>query len=141
MAGQEYQGQGFSGRPMGVGPQPALAPKAETAERPQPSPPVMYCPSCNLQVQWLPNGQLWCSRCNAAVVVEDRTKQAGGAAGRNIMGVIVGIALILGGLWVAGVFDTALAPYGLNFGTCVEMYADGAIYCGDDIPAGFYNFD
>ncbi len=139
MAEREYQGQGFSGRPMGGGPQPEPAPKAQPAERQQPSPPVMYCPSCKTQAQWLPNGQLWCLRCKAAIGTVAERERAGG--GFTLLGVIVGIVLILGGLWVAGVFDTALAPYGLNFGTCVEMYADGAIYCGDDIPAGFYNFD
>ena len=37
---------------------------------------------------------------------------------------IIGGLMILGGLWFAGVFDEALAQYGLNAQACIE-YASG----------------
>lgn len=37
---------------------------------------------------------------------------------------IIGAILILGGLWVAGVFDERLAELGLNAHACIE-YASG----------------
>ena len=158
MTGQEYHGQGFSGRPMGVGPQPALAPKAETAERPQPSPPVMYCHSCQRQAEWLPNGQLWCSRCKASVVVgasnlvaerlqgfaigflfsiigvvgvalfSDPAKQ-----GNRLVGAIGGMVFWVGLLWFLGAFDPWLAQYGLNARDCYPLY-DGITCTGPWSP-------
>jgi hypothetical protein len=54
-----------------------MQPAQSQAGASQGTPPAFYCPSCNSQAQWLPNGQLWCSRCSAAVVVGGDTVGAG----------------------------------------------------------------
>lgn len=82
----------------------------------QAAPPEMHCLSCNSQAQWLPNGQLWCPACQTALEIEDRTKQAGVAAG----GVILGIALLL---FALGAFDPILAQYfGFSLHDCMGYY-------------------
>ncbi len=78
-----YHGAGFSGKRLGKPPPTQqLEPQTSAGRQagaPQAAPPVMYCHSCQGQAEWLPNGQLWCSRCQTALEVEDRTKQAGAA--------------------------------------------------------------
>ena len=115
-----YHGVGFSGKRLGK-PPPAQQLETQTsagrqAGAPQAAPPVMYCYSCQGQAEWLPNGQLWCSRCQTAIEVEDRTKQAGAAVG----GVILGIAMLL---FALGAFDPILAQYfGFSLHDCMGYY-------------------
>ncbi len=100
------------------------------------APPTMQCLSCNTQAQWLPNGQLWCPRCQMTLEVQS------GMTADTLPVRIIGAALIIGAVilgaaWVNGKFDTALAPYGLNAKTCYQTLADGEWHCGDDIADTF----
>jgi hypothetical protein len=61
------------------------------------------------------------------------------------VGLVLVVVGILGFLYFSGKFDKGLAPYGLNFGTCAQMYNSGPTWeageyvCGDDLPAGNYD--
>lgn len=157
-----YHGAGFSGKRLGKPPPPQqLEPQTSAGRQAgasQAAPPVMYCPSCNLQVQWLPNGQLWCSRCNAAIVVGGGNPIAErlqgfaigfffsiigviGVAflshpskqGNRVMGAMGGMVFWLGMMWVRGAFDPWLAQYGLNAYACFQVY-DGVTCIGPWSP-------
>ena len=104
----------------------------------------MHCLSCNAEAQWLPNGQLWCPRCQTPLEVEASHGNSNDVAVR-LVGLVLVVVGILGFLYFSGKFDKGLAPYGLNFGTCAQMYNSGPTWeageyvCGDDLPAGNYD--
>jgi len=98
---------------------------------------MMHCLSCNTQAQWLPNGQLWCPRCQTVLEVRSRATTNNELGVRILGATLVVAAIILGLAWLSGSFDTELAPYGLNAKTCYQTLADGEWHCGDDIPATF----
>lgn len=113
---ETYQGQGFTGRRLGESAQqrvvePSLtstpqssAPASHQGGATQPAPPTMHCLSCNTQAQWLPNGQLWCPRCQATLQVQDRTQQVGALAG-GIVALIAVLGIALGIWYLASSFN------------------------------------
>ena len=127
---------------MTVRPHVESAPEAQEIED-QATPLALCCPSCNSQAQRLPNGQLWCSPCNAAVVVDGGNPTAerlqGFAIGlvlsivgviavavlseppkqgNRLLGAVMGMGVWLALIWVMGAFDPWLAQYGLNANNC-----------------------
>jgi predicted nucleic acid-binding Zn ribbon protein len=138
---ETYHGTGFTGRRPGErSPQEVLewhsalqagpsAPAQHQGNVAEPPPPEMHCLSCNSRAQWLPNGQLWCPRCQTALEVQDKNKRAGAA----VAAVITLILLVLLGIaWYEGTFDRFLAQFGLNAQPCAQNFF-GTIMCGAEL--------
>ena len=131
-----YQGETFSGTPVGQTPQPVQVPSqapGEHEERERSKPRSgNYCPDCNSKVVRVSGGAFWCSVCRK---MARSNRKPNSVFGLFILCAVVLVPLVLGAFYFNGSFDHRLAADGLNWQPCRERY-DGPALCGDELPAG-----